>query len=129
MQREKFARRVFTTAGIYGLLALIPQYFMETRIGQDFPPAISHPEFYYGFIGVALAWQVLFLIMAREPVKYRLVMLPATLEKLSVAFAAIALYAQGRLALIALGAGIIDLIFAILFVIAFRATAHQQSTI
>jgi len=57
-----FARRVFAAAGIYGVLVLAPQYFMEGRIGRDFPPPITHPEHFYRFIGVALAWQVLFLV-------------------------------------------------------------------
>ena len=67
----KFAKIVFYVAGIYGLLVLFPQYFMEAKTGQDFPPAITHPEYYYGFIGVALAFQILFLIIARNPLQYR----------------------------------------------------------
>ena len=62
-----FARRVFGVAGIYGLLVLLPQYFTEAKTGADFPPPITHPEYYYGFVGVAVAWQVLFLILARDP--------------------------------------------------------------
>ena len=118
------ARRIFTVAGVYGVLALVPQYFMEGRVGRDFPPPISHPEHYYGFIGVALAWQVLFLIMARDPARYRLVMLPAALEKLAFGAAALVLYFQGRLANLVLGAGLLDLVFAALFIAAFRATAE-----
>ena len=48
----KFARIVFLVAGIYGLLVVAPQYFLEARIGRDTPPAITHPEFFYGFVGV-----------------------------------------------------------------------------
>ena len=32
-----FAKRVFLIAGVYGLLVLVPQYFMEERIGRDTP--------------------------------------------------------------------------------------------
>jgi hypothetical protein len=120
-----FARRIFLIAGIYGVLVLIPQYFMESRTGRDFPPAVTHPEYYYGFIGVALAWQVLFLIMARDPVRFRLVMVPATLEKLSFGVAAVVLYLQGRLSTLMLAGGIVDLIFAGLFLAAFRATSDS----
>jgi len=52
--------RVLTLAGIYGLVVLLPLYFLEHRLGQDQPPAITHPEFYCGFVGVATAWQVAF---------------------------------------------------------------------
>src|SRR6185503_235028 len=91
-----FARRVFLIAGIYGLIVLVPQYFLEAKTGRDFPPAITHPEFFYGFIGVAAAWQVAFLIIARDPVRYRLMMIPAMLEKLSFGIAAIVLFLQER---------------------------------
>lgn len=39
---------------------------MESRNGIDFPPPINHPEYYYGFIGVAIAWQVAFIINTME---------------------------------------------------------------
>src|SRR5882724_7760304 len=94
----KFAKRVFQVAGIYGVLVLLPQYFMEGRISADNPPAITHPEYFYGFIGVALAWQILFLVIARDPVRYRLAMFPAILEKLTFAGAAAVLYFRHRLA-------------------------------
>ncbi|HYI10527.1 MAG TPA: hypothetical protein VEK57_15810 [Thermoanaerobaculia bacterium] len=118
----KFARRVFFVAGVYGVLVLVPQYFMESRIGVDFPPPITHPEHFYGFVGVALAWQVLFFLISRDPVRLRPAMLPAILEKLAFGVAAIVLYLQGRLAAPVLGAGLIDLVLAGLFFFAWRAT-------
>ena len=117
-----FARRVFFVAGLYGIVILPPQYFLADKVGRDFPPAITHPEFYYGFIGVALAWQLFFFIIAKDPVRYRLGMLPAIVEKVSFGAATAILYAQGRLAAQMLGAGMIDLSFAVLFLIAFTKT-------
>jgi hypothetical protein len=122
----KFARIVFNAAGVYGVLVLVPQYFMEERIGRDFPPPINHPEHFYGFIGVALAWQILFFIIARDPVRLRPAMWPAILEKLSFGIAAIVLFAQGRIVPLLLGAGLIDLTLAALFFAAWRAT-HGRS--
>lgn len=52
-----FARYLFCFAAIYGFLVLVPQYFLEEHIGRDYPPPITHPEHFYGFLGVALAWQ------------------------------------------------------------------------
>src|ERR1044071_7727466 len=72
-----FARRVFLIAGIYGLIVLLPMYLLEEKTGRDFPPPITHPEFYYGFIGVAVDWQVLFLILSRNPIRYRPMMIPS----------------------------------------------------
>jgi hypothetical protein len=117
-----FASRVFTIAGIYGLVVLLPQYFLEDLTGRLFPPAITHPEYYYGFIGVAVAWQVAFLIIARDPVRYRPLMIPSILEKASFVFAAIPLYLLGRLSVQALGAALIDATFGVLFVISYIRT-------
>ena len=80
-----FAQWVFRIAGIYGILMMVPHYFMEQQIGFDFPPAITHPEYFYGFVGVTLAWQVLFLVLSTDPARYRTMMLPCILEKLSYA--------------------------------------------
>ena len=119
-----FAKRVFFLAGIYGLVVLLPQYFMEERTGRDFPPPVTHPEYFYGFIGVAVAWQIVFLIISRDPVRYRPIMLAAIVEKGSFGIAAVALYLAGRLGVQMLGAGIIDLILGTLFTIAYLRTAR-----
>lgn len=122
----KFAKYVFYIAGIYGLIALVPQYFLEAKNNQDFPPAITHAEYYYGFIGVALAFQIVFLIIARNPVKYRAMMIPSIIEKFSFAFAVIILYLQNRVAPMMLGFSLIDLIFGLLFGLAFAKTPNQE---
>ena len=117
-----FAKRVFLGAAIYGLIALLPQYFLIEKTGRDFPPAITHPEYYYGFIGVAVAWQIVFLIISRDPIRYRPLMLVAVLEKASFGLPAIALYVTGMLSGQMLGAGLIDLALGVLFVISYKRT-------
>ena len=119
---NRFPRLVFLIAGIYGVIVLLPQYFLEARIGIDSPPPITHPEHFYGFIGVALTWQFVFLLIAKDVARYRLLMLPAILEKLSFGLAAVALYAYGRAAISVAAAGSIDLLIAVFFVLAFRAS-------
>ena len=118
-----FARRVFLTAAVYGILVLAPQYFMADRIGRDFPPPMTHLEHFYGFIGLALVWQFVFILIARDPVRYRPIMPVAVLEKLAFGVPAVVLYLQGRLAVPVLGAGLIDLVLAVLFLTAFRLTS------
>jgi hypothetical protein len=117
-----FARRVFWWAGIYGLIVLLPQYFMEGQINRDFPPPITHPEHFYGFIGVALAWQFVFLTIARDPVRYRPLMLVSILEKVSFGFAALVLFWLGRITLIVLAPALVDLALATAFAAAHRST-------
>jgi hypothetical protein len=119
---RRFARRVFTGAAVYGLLALLPQYFLEDRLNRDFPPAITHPEHFYGFVGIAVAWQFAFLVIARDPVRYRALMPVAILEKLAFGGAAIVLFALGRIAWPVLAVGAVDLVLAALFLAAYRMT-------
>jgi len=118
----KFAKYVFFISGIYGVLALVPLYFLENNPRFVIPPAVTHPEFYYGFIGVAFAWQVAFFIIAIDPVKYRTMMIPSMLEKLLFCGALFNLIAGGRVDFSMMSAGIADLIMAILFGVAFVRT-------
>jgi hypothetical protein len=118
----KFARWVFLLAGVYGVLVVLPQFFLERRVGEDYPPAITHPEYFYGFAGVALAWQFAFLIISRDPVRFRPMMLPGILEKAAFGFATIALYLEERLAWQMLVFGLIDLVLGVLFLVAWVKT-------
>jgi hypothetical protein len=118
----RFASRLFLVAGLYGLAVLLPQYFLEDRISSDSPPPIAHPEYFYGFIGVAVAWQVAFLVIARDPVRYRPLMIPAILEKVSVAAAVIVLFVGQRVSESVLAFALLDLVFAALFLWAFVRT-------
>lgn len=121
------ASRIFRWAGIYGLIVIAPMYFLEARIGQDYPPAITHPEYFYGFVGVTLTWQIVFLVMATDPARYRPLMLVAILEKLSFGIAAPVLLFMGRVPpMICVGAAI-DLLLAGLFLYAYRHTAREWS--
>ena len=122
----KFAKYTFLVAGVYGLLVLVPQYFLETKNGIDYPPPINHPEYFYGFVGVAVAWQLAFLVMSRDPVRYRPMMIPAIVEKLTFGVATAVLYAQGRVAAAVLAFGIIDLTLGALFAASFVATARRD---
>ena len=119
-----FARRVFFWAAIYGFLVLFPQYFLLERNGRDFPPAITHPEYYYGFVGLALVWQAVFLLISRDPVRYRPLMPLAVLEKAVFGIPAVVLYLQHDLPLAMLGAGLIDLALGTLFLAAYLRTAQ-----
>ncbi|MBA4020103.1 MAG: hypothetical protein C0483_23315 [Pirellula sp.] len=123
----KFARWMFGLAGTYGLLLLVPYYFMEDLIGREYPPAITHPEFFYGFVGTAVAWQVAFLVIARDPARYRLLMPAAMLEKASFGFAALWLLQQGRIPGSVMAFAGIDLLLGVGFFAAFLSTGGLQA--
>lgn len=124
----RFPRIVYTAAGTYGLFVMLPQYWMEVRIGRDAPPAITHPEYFYGFIGVVVAWQLVFLLIARNPVLHRAMMPITVVEKLAFAVPAIVLYAQHRLASSVLAFGMLDLAWAALFTACGLMTPRRSYT-
>lgn len=105
-------RWLFRGAALYGVVALLPMYF-------DVPPGLARPEFYFGFVGVALAWQFAFLVIAHDPQRYRLLILPGMVEKLGFGIPALVLFAQDRAPALMALAGAIDLAFAAAFVWAF----------
>ncbi len=121
----RFARWVFLLAGVSGILLVIPPYFLERQTGEDYPPPITHPEYYYGFFGVTLAWQLMFLVIASNPIRYRMAMLPAMLEKGSFVVAILLLYVSGRVAGVWLGFAAMDATWLVLFVIAYLWTPKE----
>jgi hypothetical protein len=123
----KFARIVFWVAGIWGVLILTPLYFMFDLISRQDPPPITHPAFYYGFVGAGLAWQIAFLTIATNPVRFRPLMIACIVEKFSYGAALSTLYLQGRLHPSDLTFGAVDLLFGLLFVVAFLKTRPQGS--
>jgi hypothetical protein len=125
----RFARRLFLAAGVYGMIVLAPLFFLENLIGEYAPPPITHAEFYYGFVCVAFAWQVVYLMLALDPLRFRPVLVPAILGKAGFAISVFALFARGRLAAQDLVLPSIDLLLAALFAWAYVALgAHLPVT-
>src|SRR5690349_12022151 len=102
-------KRIYGFAGVYGLLALIPSYFLEKRISEQFPPPITHPEYYYGFLGVALAFQIIFFMISANPVRFRPIMIACVLEKMSFGAAVGLLMILDRIPFASFVFGMIDL--------------------
>jgi hypothetical protein len=115
------AKWVFRIAGVYGIVVMVPAYFLETTFSDSL-----HPEFYYGFLGVGLAFQVLFLMLASDPGRYRPLMLPSMLEKVSYGGATFWLYFVHRADSSVLLGGCVDWLFVGLFTWAYLATAHAH---
>jgi len=118
----KFAKTIFWCAGGWGVLAVVPMYFLYGEIGKYSPPPLTHPEIYYGFAGVTLAWQSVFFLIATDPARYRPVIIPAVLEKLSYVIAVSVLYAQDRITGVQLSTALPDALLGSLFIIGFLKT-------
>ena len=115
----KFARTVFTGAGIWGFVVLSPLYFSFDLIGSLDPPPITHGDFYYGFIAVALTWQVAFLIIGSDPVRFRPMIIPAIAEKFLYVSTLTALWAQGRVRTGEFSVAVPDFAIGLLFMVAY----------
>ena len=123
----KFARIVFWAASIWGLLVLTPLFFIFDSIGRNDPPPVTHPGFYYGFVTVAIAFQFVFIVIATDPVRFRPVMIPAILEKMSYVTTLVVLYLQHRLHASDLGFAGTDFVLGLLFIVSYFRTSGGNS--
>ena len=117
-----FARRTFRFAAFYGFCALVPLYFMEGLAGRLDPPTISHAEYYYGFLGVALAWQAAYLLCAHDPVRFRPLMLVCAGAKTSWVLTLAVILLLHRVSGLVFLASVPDAVLAGLFVVSFART-------
>ncbi len=122
----RFARMVFLAAGLWGVLIVTPLYFLYDTVGRQYPPPITHPDFYYGFVSVTLAWQVAFLLIGTDPIRFRPLMIAAILEKVGYLATLSTLYLQGRLQFGQLVVVSPDAIFGLLFVAALITTSSNS---
>jgi hypothetical protein len=90
----RLAKGVFTAAGIYGLLLVTPMYFLGGEVQRRFGTLVQ-PLWYYGFVGVTVTYQLAYLLIGRDPARYRPLMPIAMLAKLSFGIAALTLYLRG----------------------------------
>ncbi len=118
----KLARWLFAVSSIYGVAVLSPLYFLEADIAKA-SAAFTHPEYFYGFIGTALSAQIMFFIIAYDPLRFRPAMLFAVLEKLAFAIPVFILATSGRASGAVVVFGAIDMMWAISFTSAWIATA------
>jgi hypothetical protein len=122
----KFARIVFIGAGIWGIVVLTPFYWLLDVTGRRYAPPVDYPHFFYGFISVAMAWQIAFLVIGSNPLRFRPFMIAGMLEKLSYVATLAVLYRQSRISATDAQAAIPDLLLCILFLVAFAKTRAVQ---
>ena len=109
------ARLIYRIAGIYGLIVLLPLFLAEDLIARQAPPAITHPEYFYGFLGAASVMQLFYLVVAGDPLRFRPMMPITVLAKLNFVAVVAILFLQGRLAAATLPLPALDLVIGIAF--------------
>jgi hypothetical protein len=122
-----FARVVFAVAGTWGVVVLTPLFFLFDVSGRAYPPPTSYPHFFYGFLAVALAWQCAFFVIASDPARYRVMMIPALIEKLGYVVGTSVLYLKSRISAADATTAVPDLALCVLFAIAFATTASSDA--
>ena len=118
----RFAKFTFIGAGIWGIVVLMPLYWLFDVTGRSYSPPTDYPHFFYGFLSVAMAWQIAFLVIGSNPARFRPLMIPGILEKLGHVGGVAILYANARISTTDAQAAIPDLLLAILFMVAFAKT-------
>jgi hypothetical protein len=122
-----FARIVFIAAGVWGIAVLTPIYFLVDVTGRQYARPAEYPQFFYGFLSVAIAWQIAFLVIGSKPERFRPLMIPAILEKLGWVAGLAVLHGQGRVSTADAQALWPDLLIGILFIAAFARTPARDS--
>src|SRR5262245_33900149 len=118
----KFARNVYILAGLWGFIVLIPIFWLVDISGHHYVPPPAYPQFFYGFLMVAMAWQLAFLIIGSNPARFRPVMIATIIEKFGFVAVVAVLFARARIPAIEAQAAIPDFLLGILFVVAFMKT-------
>lgn len=121
----RFARIVFIVAGVWGIFVLTPLFFLIDVTGRQYMPLSMYPQFFYGFLSVAMAWQIAFLLIGSDPARFRPLMLPSVVEKFGWVFVLVRLYRAGRISPLDTSAAWPDLVLGVLFIAAFVKTGHD----
>lgn len=122
-----FAKRVFQAAGIWGLIVLTIGYASYLTGANPSLVNVGHPELIHGFFLVCLPWQIAFLLIATNPVRYNAFMPIAVLEKLPFTAVVMSLYFAGKADTTMLVMGVADGIFGTLFCIAYWGTRNRAA--
>jgi hypothetical protein len=119
----KFAKIAFLAAGVWGIVLITPLYFLFNAIGRQHGSPITYPQFFYGFLSVTMAWQFAFLVIGSDPARFRLMMIPSMVEKLLYVVSMGVLYIEGRMPVMDAMIVAPDLVWGVLFMIAFAKTS------
>jgi hypothetical protein len=110
---------LFRGAAIYGLIILLPLYFLEHRVAAP-AATLAHPEYYYGFVGAAAAWQLVYWTIGGDPVRYRAFMPLGVIAKFGFWIPTFLLWLNGRTPTSTFALVNVDFLLGIAFFLAWR---------
>ena len=122
-----FAKYVFMAAGLWGIAVLTPLFFLVDITGRPYTAPTDYPHFFYGFVAVATAWQIAFLVIGSNPARFRPLMIPGFIEKAGYVIAAAVLHGRGCISAADAGTAIPDALLLVLFIVAFVKTQPDAS--
>ena len=116
---ERFASRIYFWCAVFGIGVLALAYLQPV---PD-PWHLTH----LGFVGTALVFQGIFLVIARDPLRYEPIMPVTFFEKLCFGVPAVAFAMNGQADVASAVFGAIDLVMMVLFIIAWRGLRKSAS--
>ncbi|MBL8555904.1 MAG: hypothetical protein JNL41_16630 [Phenylobacterium sp.] len=122
----RFARWVFTIGGIWGVAIIAPLFFLENTLADASTP-ISHPDMYYGFAASTLMWQFGYLVIGRDPARFRPFMLLGAAGKVIYFVSCLTLFLRGRVPPMIPMLTAPDMLLATLFVVAWFRTRAESA--
>jgi hypothetical protein len=124
----RFARIVFVVAGVLGLLLLLPLAYSAVVDGQGILPGLGGAGmFFLGFVAQYMCWQILYLVLATNPVRYRPMMIPAFFAQAMGALYPQWLYLYGFEPWVPVAA--VEIALAILFLVAYWTTGQPRAPV
>jgi hypothetical protein len=122
----RLAKIIFIGAGIWGIAVLTPLYWLVDISGRHYAPPNDYPQFFYGFIAVAIAWQIAFLMIGSDPARFRIFMIPAMIEKFAYVSTLLIMHGRSLIPTIDVQPAIPDGLIGLLFIVAFWATRTSE---
>ena len=125
----RFAKIVFRGAAVWGILVLTPLYFQYSGGPGARDASFSYPQAYFGFLGVTLAFQLVFWVIGSAPGRFRPLMIPAMIEKLGYIIPATLLFARGQIVPRQAISALPDLVLLVLFIAAYLKTTSDSAPV
>ena len=120
----RLARWAFLMAGILGLLPAVPLVYAVVFDRQWLlPDMASMGLFFYGVLFQYICWQILYMVLARDPARFRPMMIPAFLSEVVAPLNTAWLYLYGARVWTATAVRFLSL--ASLFLVAYWVTGRE----